>query len=164
MQCATHPTVETELACSRCGKGICPRCMVHTPVGARCRECAQVRRLPTYNVGATTMLRGALAAVIVGIGVGAIWAFFNIITYFFFGVLAGLGIGYLIGESVSLSTNRRSGPPLQFIAVVGVLIAYFVRTGALFGVGDWGFQDLRTDGFGLVVLVIGGLIAAGRLR
>ena len=58
MQCATHPDVETELGCSRCGKAICPRCLVHTPVGARCRECANVRRIPTYNVSADLMLRG----------------------------------------------------------------------------------------------------------
>jgi len=58
MQCATHPNVETELACSRCGKAICARCLVHTPVGARCRECANVRRIPTYNVSTGILARG----------------------------------------------------------------------------------------------------------
>ena len=48
-------------------------------------------------------------------------------TYFFFGALAGLAIGYAIGEIVSLSTNRRAGPPLQAIAVGGVAIAFVVR-------------------------------------
>ncbi|MBL8128361.1 MAG: hypothetical protein JNM64_12030 [Chloroflexia bacterium] len=33
--CAEHQEVETRLRCSRCGKPICPRCAVRTPVGMR---------------------------------------------------------------------------------------------------------------------------------
>src|SRR5437867_10301314 len=108
MQCATHPNVETELACSRCGKPICARCLVQTPVGARCRECANVRRIPTYNVSAGMLVRAASAAVAAGIVLGGAWSLFNIVTYFFYGVLVGLAIGFGSGEAVSLATNRRS--------------------------------------------------------
>jgi len=164
MQCATHPAVETELACSRCGKAICPRCMVHTPVGARCRECANVRRIPTYNTAPAALARAAAAALFGGLAVGFAWGLFNIVTYFFFGVLAGLAIGYGIGEIISLATNRRAGPPLQALAVGGVLLAYVVRVGVLFAFGDWVFRDLRLDLSGLIALGLAGFIAAGRLR
>ena len=50
MKCAAHPDTETGLSCGRCDTPICPRCLVETPVGARCRKCANVRRLPTYSV------------------------------------------------------------------------------------------------------------------
>jgi hypothetical protein len=164
MQCAAHPNVETELSCGKCEKPICPRCLVHTPVGARCRECAQVRRIPTYNMSSTTFLRAGGAAVGAGIAIGGAWAFFNVISYVFFGVIAGLAIGYAIGEMVSLGTNRKAGPPLQVIAVGGVVVAYLVRTGLLLGVGSWGLRDLRADLAGLIVTVLAGFIAAGRLR
>lgn len=164
MQCATHPNVETELSCGKCEKPICPRCLVHTPVGARCRECAQVRRIPTYNMSNTTFLRAGGAALGAGIGIGAAWAFFNLVTYVFYGVLAGLAIGYAIGELVSLATNRKAGPPLQAIAVGGVVLAYLARTASLMLFGDWVLEDLRSDGFGLVVAALAGFIAAGRLR
>jgi hypothetical protein len=164
MQCATHPNVETDLGCSKCGKPICPRCAVQTPVGMRCRECAQVRRIPTYNVGSATMLRAAGAAVAAGIGIGVAWAFFNLVTYIFYGVLAGIGIGYVIGEIVSLATNKRSGPPLQAAAVGGVVLAYLVRVGVLLLATDWTITDVRKDGFGLIVALLAGFIAAGRLR
>lgn len=163
MQCATHPNVETELSCSKCGKPICPRCAVQTPVGMRCRECAQVRRIPTYNVGGATMLRAAGGAVTAGIVIGVAWAFFNIVTYFFYGVLAGIGIGYVIGEIVSLATNRRSGPPLQAMAVASVVLAYIVRVLVLLAT-DWNMADVRSDGFGIVVVLLAAFIAAGRLR
>lgn len=164
MQCATHPNVETELSCGKCEKAICPRCMVHTPVGARCRECAGVRRIPTYNMSGATFARAAAGAVGAGLAIGTAWAFFNIITYIFYGVIAGLAIGYVIGELVSLATNRKAGPPLQAIAVGGVALAYVVRTGLLLGVGSWGLRDLRSDVLGLVVAGLAGFIAAGRLR
>lgn len=164
MQCATHPKVETELSCGKCEKPICPRCLVHTPVGARCRECAQVRRIPTYNMSSTTFARAAGAAIAGGVVIGGTWAFFNVISYIFYGVIAGLAIGYLIGELVSLATNRKAGPPLQAIAVGGVVLAYVVRTGLLLGVGSWGLRDLRADLFGLIVAGLAGFIAAGRLR
>ena len=164
MQCATHPDVETELGCSRCGKPICGRCLVHTPVGARCRECANVRRIPTYNLAGATLVRGAAGAVCAGVGLGAVWGFFNPLTYFFFGIVAGLVIGYAAGEAVSLATNRKAGPPLQAMAVAGVGIAYLVRIGLLFAFGDWIFEDLRTDLVGLISVALAAMVAAGRLR
>jgi hypothetical protein len=164
MQCATHPTVETELTCSRCGKAICPRCLVHTPVGARCSDCAAVRRIPTYNMSGGVLLRAAIAAVVAGIVIGTVWALFNPLTAFFYGIVAGLAFGYAIGELVSIGTNRRAGPPLQATAVGGVLLAYVVRTALLLSFGSWGFHDLRIDLFGLVVAALACFVAAGRLR
>src|SRR4051794_41373246 len=47
--CYRHPDRETGVACSNCGRPICPDCMTSTPVGMRCPECArqstQVRRV-----------------------------------------------------------------------------------------------------------------------
>jgi hypothetical protein len=138
--------------------------MVHTPVGARCPDCAQVRRIPTYNMQGRVLARAAGAAVAGGLAVGFAWAFFNIVTYIFWGVLAGIAIGYALGEIVSLATNRKAGPPLQAIAVAGVWIAYLVRIGLLFAFGDWVFEDLRTDIFGLIVAGVASFVAVGRLR
>ena len=162
--CARHPGVETELRCSRCDTPICARCMVHTPVGARCRDCAQIRRIPTYNIAGATFARAIGAALVGGIAIGLAWAFFNVITYIFFGVIGGLAIGFAIGELVSVATNRKAGPPLQAIAVGGVLVAFVARVGLLFVIDDWVFEDLRTDVFGIIVAGIACFVAAGRLR
>jgi hypothetical protein len=166
MQCATHPNVETELGCSRCGKAICSRCLVHTPVGARCRECANIRRIPTYNLGSETFVRGAGTAVAVGAATGGVWYFFNGLTFalgIFLTILLGLGIGYVIGEAVQVAANRRAGPPLQVIAVAGVVIAYLVRTSLLVIVDGWTFADLRAiDVFALLAVAAAGWVAAQR--
>ena len=41
--CYRHPRRETAVACSSCGRWICPDCMTPTPVGMRCPECARER-------------------------------------------------------------------------------------------------------------------------
>jgi membrane associated rhomboid family serine protease len=41
--CYRHPKRETAVACSACGRSICPDCMTPTPVGMRCPECARDR-------------------------------------------------------------------------------------------------------------------------
>lgn len=166
MQCATHPDVETQLACSRCEKGICPRCLVHTPVGARCRACANVRRLPQYNLSTETYARAVGAALVVGAVTGVVWWLFNFFTYgFFFAFFVGLGIGYVVGESVAVATNRRAGPPLQIIAVAGVAVAYLTRTGLLVVADNLRLADLRgIEVFALIALAFGAYIAAQRVR
>lgn len=48
--CYRHPSVETAVSCSDCGRPICPDCMVFGPVGIRCPECASVPTGPRRTV------------------------------------------------------------------------------------------------------------------
>jgi membrane associated rhomboid family serine protease len=41
--CYRHPSRETGVSCSSCGRPICPDCMTPTPVGMRCPECSRQR-------------------------------------------------------------------------------------------------------------------------
>ena len=41
--CYRHPDRETGVSCSSCGRPICTDCMIPTPVGMRCPECAKQR-------------------------------------------------------------------------------------------------------------------------
>jgi membrane associated rhomboid family serine protease len=47
--CYRHPSRETGVSCSNCGKPICPDCMTPTPVGMRCPDCAR-RRTPVHTM------------------------------------------------------------------------------------------------------------------
>ena len=55
--CYRHPSRETGVSCSACGRPICPDCMTPTSVGMRCPECARqrtkVRSMPTPGRGIT---------------------------------------------------------------------------------------------------------------
>jgi membrane associated rhomboid family serine protease len=50
--CYRHPNRETGVACSNCGRPICPECMTTTSVGMRCPECAKEKT--QVRVGAGT--------------------------------------------------------------------------------------------------------------
>src|ERR1700754_4604937 len=70
--CYRHPSRETGVSCSSCGRPICPDCMTPTSVGMRCRECARdrtkvktVRSRPSTPV-ATQALIAINVAVFIG--------------------------------------------------------------------------------------------------
>jgi hypothetical protein len=121
VKCAAHPEVETALRCGRCDTPICPRCLVMTPVGARCRSCAQLRKSPLYDVSPTYYLR----AVAAGLGVAALGAYvLPFIPFFqFFGMLL---LGAAVGEAVTRAANRKRGTGLAVVAVVTLVAGAFL--------------------------------------
>ncbi|MEX0832507.1 MAG: rhomboid family intramembrane serine protease [Actinomycetota bacterium] len=42
--CYRHPNVGTRVHCTRCGRPICPECMIPAPVGYQCPECVEQAR------------------------------------------------------------------------------------------------------------------------
>ncbi|MCK4863001.1 MAG: B-box zinc finger protein [Dehalococcoidales bacterium] len=164
MKCATHPDIETVLRCGKCGKPICPRCMVQTPVGARCRECAKLYKLPTYRVSGAYYLRAAGAALGMAIVIGVVWGIIDsfLISFFFgfFSLILAAGAGYAIGEVVSRSVNKKRSPWLAVIGSLAVVIAYLVN---IFTFGSVSLSPLWII-FDLVGIGIGIYMAVNRLR
>ncbi len=164
-QCYYHPEVETNLACGKCGRYVCPRCMVQTPVGVRCRECAQLRRLPTFDVRATTYLRAVLAGGAIAGATGAIWGLLMPRLAFLWGLpsLVVLGIAYLIGEGVSLAANRKRGTGLAVIA--GASLALTIGVSAVVSRESFFLiQGFLNNIFGIFFLLIAFYVAISRLR
>jgi membrane associated rhomboid family serine protease len=70
--CYRHPSRETGVSCSNCGKPICPDCMTATPVGMRCPDCAR-QRTPVRtlrNVAVDPIVTYALIAINVLVYIG----------------------------------------------------------------------------------------------
>ena len=47
--CVNHPKTETLLRCNKCGKPVCIKCVVRTPVGYRCKECLNIQHAGYYT-------------------------------------------------------------------------------------------------------------------
>ena len=92
-------------------------------------------------------------AIVCGIvwGVIAGW-----VPFFFLNLILAAGVGYAIGEVVSLSVNRKRGTGLAIIAGVAVAISYLVSI--LLPLG-FGFRL-----FDLLALALGIFVAITRLR
>jgi len=155
MKCATHPDVETSLCCSRCEKPICPRCMVETPVGARCTECARVYTLPIYQVPASFLLRAigtaSGMAVLTGFGWGLLASMINFV---YFNLLLGVAAGYAIGEVTSLAVNRKRSTKL---AVTGGLAA--AGSFALSVLVPWGSPLNPSASFPFIIKIASAAVA-----
>ena len=168
MQCATHPNTETLLSCGKCDKPICPRCLVHTPVGGRCKECANVRRSPIYEVSALYYLKAAGAGLGLALAGGVVWALLRGVP--FASIITSLIVGFAIGEGISRVANRKRGLGLQVIAAVSVIASSFVgkaiQAAFFYDLSgqSLGQYVLSVDVYLLLFLGVGVFYAIGRLR
>lgn len=130
--CARHPSTETVLRCGRCDTPICPRCLVYTPGGTRCPDCAQLRRPVMYELHALDFAKaGGVSVALAGVlgFLGAILlrpgggGFFGLMI----GVLAGAGAGSLVAEAITRVTRGKRGLPMQLIAASAIVGAWLLR-------------------------------------
>ncbi len=143
--CYRHPDRETGVACSNCGRPICPECMTSTPVGMRCPECAG-QRTTVRKVAAARGDEPTLTYVLIGI-----------IALVQLGAMAsGAGAtGSQFGGSELISDGAVSRPAVADGEVWRVLTAGFLHAGLL---------HLMFNAFALYIL--GSMLepAIGRLR
>lgn len=155
-QCQRHPNVETNLACGKCGTYVCPRCMVQTPVGVRCPDCARPTRVPTFDVRFVHYVRAILAGAVIGGALGYAWGAITPWLDVFWGLryIALLVAAYLVGEAVSLSVNRKRSRGLGAVAVLSLVVVVVVSafvSGSFASV--WGLVD-NFYGFIFVLVAI----------
>ena len=143
LRCYIHSDVETALRCGNCERPICVKCVVQHPVGIRCRECAQLRKLPMFDVSAPYYAR----AVGAGVGIAIVGAVGLVVVAAVLPlgllVLAALiGVGYLVGEGISLAVNRKRSRELQYIAAGSVFLTYLLMSSLVFSGGLYGLLAL----------------------
>ncbi len=164
--CERHPSTETGLTCGRCGVAICPQCLVHTPGGIRCPDCAQMRRPPMYELGSRDILLAIAVVAVLAVPLGFVGSivipagraggFFSLII----ALLAGSGAGAVVAESIRRATSGKRGVTMQVIAVAGVVAAGVLRI--VFS--DIAIEHVLRDTVGLFLVAIAAVAAWGRLR
>jgi hypothetical protein len=105
LHCANHPKVETRLRCNKCGKPICSKCAVRTPVGYRCRTCVDAQQRVFYaGFRFSDYLVAAAIALPLSLATG--WLVPRLGWY---AILLGPVAGGGIAEAVRWAVNRRRG-------------------------------------------------------
>lgn len=164
--CARHPQVETALRCGRCETLICPQCLVHTPAGVRCPDCARMRRLPMYNLSPSHYARAIGIGVAVAIIGGVVGSFLPLPDpgqMYLFGLIIALIGGMGAGSATAWALDRgvgKRGPTMQIVAAVGLAVAGLIR----FVLLDLPWGDLPQDFAGLILIGAAIATAWGRLR
>ena len=71
-KCSFSNNTTTDLQCSKagCENYICPSCLEHTPVGARCPKCARMKKNPLYDPSKKELVLSIFAGISVSILLG----------------------------------------------------------------------------------------------
>lgn len=125
LRCAAHPGTETYLRCAQCQIPICPRCLVMTPVGAKCRACARARPLPTFELSPLEAAAVTVATLLSTLVLGTMGSILLRFVPLFLMVFP-FAAGFALGEVVSLVANRKRHVWLRVVAGAGVVLSYFV--------------------------------------
>ena len=162
--CERHPRTETELHCGRCEVAICPQCMVHTPGGVRCPDCAQLRRPPMYQLETRHYVRAAAVALVAAVLIGVVAATllpprpFGGLFQLVLALLGGMAAGNGVARVLDYTTNRKRGLAMQLFAAGAVVAGSALR---VLISGD--FELVLEDVAGAVLLVFGVITAWNRL-
>jgi hypothetical protein len=129
--CVNHPGVETRLTCSSCGTPICPRCMVTTAVGQKCRDCARQSR-HAKGTPEPALLGRAFGA---GFAVAAVGGAVLLFTPFL-RILLAAALGLVVAAASRRAARRRVHTQLGIAAaaaaVLGIALAALVLGVAVF--------------------------------
>ena len=156
VECPRDPGVETALRCQSCDTPICPRCLIQSPVGAKCRDCAKVVKSPIYVVRGGALWKSVAAAIIGGVVMGLIWGLVLLpFTFGFLSIFLGAGLGYAFTRILEYTSGRKRGPVMIGLAIVGIVIAWAVMAT---------FIEFRVALYGLVAVGVGVYWAWQNLR
>ena len=161
--CANHPKELTYVRCGRCDKPICVRCMVDTPVGKKCRTCAQARTHLSESTPRQVLL-AFVAATIVAVVCGWVVQRIPLLP------ILAFPYGFVVAEVALRAGNRSRSWALQVATGLAALIGGVVGAALII---PSGFPDDIAAGFywgrvvqpyPLLLTIIGVAVAVSRVR
>jgi hypothetical protein len=122
--CAVHPTIETTLRCNKCGRYMCARCSVLTPVGYRCKQCVHQQQDVYFTATQRDYAVAAAVAFVLSVPVS-----FVLPKLFLFGVIIfSIPAGGLIAELAYRATGRRRGRYIWVAVTAGIVAGAVLAT------------------------------------
>lgn len=116
--CMRHPTVATRVSCATCNRPLCPKCMIYTPVGIKCKDCAQMRRPVQYTITPGLYARVIPGAVLVSLAIGWLLSYVP-----YLGFIGGLIVGVAISAALKRISGYKQGREMEIIACASVALA-----------------------------------------
>ena len=147
--CENHPNVETRLRCNKCGKAICSKCAVRTPVGYRCRSCVNAQQRAFY-AGFRPSYYLVVALVALPLSLVAGWLVPRLGWYT---IILGPVVGGGISEAARWAIRRKRGEYTWLVVCSSIVVGALPTL--LLSLLAFGGLLVRTPG--LVGSLVGGL-------
>jgi len=109
--CANHPQTPTSLRCNKCGKPICTKCAVRTPVGYRCKQCVSAQQQTFETAEWPDYVIAAVVAALLG-GIAG----FLVVQLVWYTIFLAPVAGGVVAEIVRAAVRRRRGKNLSLVA------------------------------------------------
>ncbi len=120
--CYYHPNTPTELRCNKCGKYICVRDAVRTPVGYRCKSCVKEQQDIFFNATPVDYVVAAAVASVLSLIAALIMPAIGFLAIF------GAPIaGTVIAEAVFRATGKRRGRYIWIIVIACMVVTACLR-------------------------------------
>ncbi len=116
--CTVHPTIATTLRCNRCGRPMCTKCAVKTPVGYRCRQCVREQQDKFFNAQVLDYIVAAVVSLVISFFAAAIVARLWILLAF----LLSPAAGGVIASVVWILTKKRRGRYTPIVIGTSVIL------------------------------------------
>ncbi|NDJ53771.1 MAG: hypothetical protein GYB68_11885 [Chloroflexi bacterium] len=161
LYCSVHPSAETSLRCNKCGRPMCTKCAVKTPVGYRCKECVAGQQKTFYNAESQDIfIQGAIALSLGFVGAGLLMGILSFIGFFgwFIAFFVSPGIGAGIADLAHRAVDKRRSRYGWLVVAGGIVLSGLLAIGAL-----WLFW-FSNPIVSLIYLVAATGGAVGRLR
>ena len=129
-RCYRHPSEETGVHCTRCGRPICPRCMVPAPVGYQCPSCVEEARRE-FRQGPGRRVAVARAK---GVSPTSV-------------LLAAIIAMYVVEIAVGGPGSLMAGPPTPKLVDLGAAVALWPARGGLVGIATGQYWRLVSSMF-----------------
>ena len=185
--CPVHPDRVSYIVCTRCGRPVCPDCMVQAPVGFQCRECVAAAsgrvQQPTAVAGGRPISKPTVTYVLIGLNVAAFLIQFGVgvdqvaenLGMWPVGIAVGnewwrlLTSAFLHGSFLHIAFNMyvlfALGPTLERVLGHGRFLVLYLLSAVGGAVASYAFSDIRTlsvGASGAIFGLMGALVIAGR--
>jgi hypothetical protein len=141
--CLRHPSRETLVSCGRCGKPYCPECLIHTPAGLRCYECAGMRR-DAYQRALAGQVARALGTIVLGAAISSLIGFFAFIGGAVAGGMAGQALSSLVRRRTRGFVYALSAAVVLLGSLIGWTAAFVARAAAAGMLARFGLEAVLT--------------------
>ena len=126
-RCNSNEHKNANIFCSRCGLSVCPKCIVHSPVGVRCISCGKSSLSVLNKMSIDLFVRTLFISSMAGVVIGYILTIMSSMYFYWIHWIGMIFAAYAISEIVYKISGYKRGLKVQFIGSFALTICICIQ-------------------------------------